>query len=92
MKFADLIGKFGADVVEEADGYVAHCPAHGDSKPSLKVTLKEDGRVLVVCRAGCSQSDVLAALKAAHGINRADLRGVDAGRGRGRSPLRPPKP
>lgn len=81
MKFADLIGKFGAGVVEEADGYVVKCPAHGDSHPSLKLTLKDDGRVLVVCRAGCTQPDVLAALKEKHGITRTHLRGVEAGEG-----------
>ncbi|MFD5504631.1 phage/plasmid primase, P4 family [Streptomyces sp. NPDC127061] len=81
MKFPDLIEKFGPGVVEEADGYVVRCPAHGDSKPSLKVTLKDDGRVLVVCRAGCTQPDVLSALKEKYGITRADLRGVEAGEG-----------
>lgn len=40
-----------------------HCPAHDDRRPSFAVT-ERDGRVLVNCRAGCSQADVIAALRA----------------------------
>ncbi|MFE3144778.1 phage/plasmid primase, P4 family [Streptomyces scopuliridis] len=81
MTFAELIDKFGPDTVEDADGYVVRCPAHGDSHPSLKLTLKDNGQVLVVCRAGCEQKAVLDALKSEHNITRADLRGVEAGEG-----------
>lgn len=42
---------------------VTHCPAHEDRSPSLGVTAKE-GRLLVICRAGCAQADVIAALRA----------------------------
>lgn len=38
------------------------CPAHEDRSPSLSVKVLDDGRVLVHCHAGCSASDVLAAL------------------------------
>src|SRR3954470_9376702 len=34
------------------------CPAHGDAKPSLRVTDKDD-QVLVHCHAGCEPLDVL---------------------------------
>jgi hypothetical protein len=40
-----------------------HCPAHGDKSPSLSVREK-NGRVLVHCFGGCSQGDVIEALKA----------------------------
>ena len=40
------------------------CPAHDDRSPSLSVSETRDGRVLVHCFAGCSQADVIAALKA----------------------------
>jgi energy-coupling factor transporter ATP-binding protein EcfA2/5S rRNA maturation endonuclease (ribonuclease M5) len=39
-----------------------HCPSHHDSDPSLSVT-ERDGRILVHCHAGCSQRQVIDALK-----------------------------
>lgn len=38
-----------------------HCPAHADQTPSLDVDDRR-GRVLVICRAGCAQTEILAAL------------------------------
>jgi hypothetical protein len=43
-------------------GYMAPCPAHDDRSPSLSIN-ERDGRVLVHCFAGCSQADVIAALR-----------------------------
>jgi hypothetical protein len=43
-------------------GYVCECPAHVDLRPSLSVTPR-DGRVLVHCHAGCTQSAVIGALR-----------------------------
>ena len=43
-------------------GYVCECPAHVDLRPSLSVT-QRDGRVLVHCHAGCTQSAVIGALR-----------------------------
>ena len=40
----------------------AECPAHVDLRPSLSVT-QRDGRVLVHCHAGCTQSAVIGALR-----------------------------
>lgn len=39
-----------------------HCPAHHDEHPSLDITVR-DGRVLLVCRAGCPQDAVLSELR-----------------------------
>jgi hypothetical protein len=44
-------------------GWIARCPGHEDKRPSLSIA-ERDGRVLVHCRAGCTQSEVLAALRA----------------------------
>lgn len=49
-------------VTPSGNGYVAVCPAHGDSEPSLSVADGEE-RILLNCFAGCSQDEVLAALK-----------------------------
>ena len=42
--------------------YVACCPAHDDKHPSLSITDAED-KVLVHCFSGCSQTDVIDALR-----------------------------
>jgi putative DNA primase/helicase len=44
-------------------GSMAKCPAHDDNNPSLSIR-EVDGKVLVHCHAGCSQSAVIDALKA----------------------------
>lgn len=43
-------------------GFVACCPVHDDRNPSLSID-DCNGRLLVKCHAGCSQNDVIAALK-----------------------------
>jgi len=45
-----------------SDGWIAHCPAHDDRRPSLSVRVVGD-RVLVKCHTGCSQAAVIAALR-----------------------------
>ena len=42
----------------------ARCPAHNDRNPSLSISDKPGGGVLVRCHAGCSQEAVIEALKA----------------------------
>jgi hypothetical protein len=48
-------------VEQTSSGYLAHCPAHDDSTPSLSVTV-EDDRVLVHCHAGCTPDEVIHAI------------------------------
>ncbi|MFB7671305.1 phage/plasmid primase, P4 family [Kitasatospora purpeofusca] len=63
MRLSDLLGRL-TGVTEDHDGYLALCPAHADRRtPSLKLTLKEDGVLLLVCRAGCGKDDILRALR-----------------------------
>jgi hypothetical protein len=45
------------------DRYVACCPAHDDKSPSLSLT-DVGGKVLFYCFAGCSQAEVIDALRA----------------------------
>lgn len=42
--------------------WIAHCPAHDDKHPSLSIG-DNNGKVLVYCHAGCSQSIVIEALR-----------------------------
>ena len=44
-------------------GFLASCPAHDDSTPSLRISDGDQGMPVVKCYAGCSQQDVIAALK-----------------------------
>ena len=44
-------------------GFVAHCPAHDDRSPSLSIR-ESEGRLLVHCFSGCSQEQVIGALRA----------------------------
>jgi hypothetical protein len=43
--------------------YVACCPAHDDTNPSLSIEDAPSGKVLVKCWAGCSQDAVIDALR-----------------------------
>lgn len=42
--------------------WMARCPAHDDSSPSLAISVGKNGKVLVRCHAGCDQRDLIAAL------------------------------
>lgn len=44
------------------DRWQARCPAHDDRSPSLSITETAEGIVLVKCWAGCSASEVVAAV------------------------------
>ena len=64
------------DILQRLDGvhgsgtqYVARCPVHGDSKPSLSIGQGQDGRILLKCHAGCDTADILDAL----GLKASDL-------------------
>ncbi|QDQ14306.1 phage/plasmid primase, P4 family [Streptomyces spectabilis] len=61
MKFSKLLARF-AEVSEHGDGgYIALCPAHNDSRPSLRIWRGDDDKVRVTCRVGCTPTDVIKA-------------------------------
>ncbi|MFE0692755.1 phage/plasmid primase, P4 family [Streptomyces sp. NPDC058869] len=69
MDFVSILERF-KHVSEEADGgYLALCPGHADSRPSLRIWRGDDMKVRLTCRAGCDTGDVV---KAA-GLRWADL-------------------
>ena len=62
MKLSEIITRLGsspADAVRQSDGYVIICPAHDDHDPSLRITVAENGNLLVRCRAGCATSAIM---------------------------------
>lgn len=71
MEADDILAKFDA-VQEEQEHYLARCPAHPDSRPSLVIWFKSDGKCTMTCRAGCRTRDVIAAA----GLRWPDLKGV----------------
>lgn len=48
--------------VQSGNGWMALCPAHADTNPSLSIKLGDDGRILIHCFAGCQTESVLAAV------------------------------
>lgn len=72
MNAADLCEVLGGQ--RNGKGWSALCPAHDDHEPSLDLVDK-DGRVLFICRAGCSQESVIDALRGRGlwGDSKADL-------------------
>ncbi|WP_425311181.1 phage/plasmid primase, P4 family [Leptospirillum ferriphilum] len=43
--------------------FIACCPSHDDSTPSLTIRDGDDGRILVYCHGGCRNADVINVLK-----------------------------
>ncbi|MGW2515027.1 phage/plasmid primase, P4 family [Streptomyces scopuliridis] len=73
MRLTEILGRLSG-VEEDHDGYLALCPAHRDrDHPSLKLTLKEDRKLLLVCRTGCDRADILRKLN----LTTSDLFDVD---------------
>lgn len=52
-----------------ANTWQACCPAHDDKTPSLRVTIRDSGVILIHCFAGCAPSDILASI----GLEMSDL-------------------
>lgn len=42
--------------------HTANCPAHDDRHPSLEISEGKDGRALLICRAGCTTDQIVAAI------------------------------
>src|SRR6476660_7533555 len=60
----DMIGEALGGGHKLGDSWAASCPAHYDRRPSLSIRTAEDGKILVYCFAGCSQANVITALRA----------------------------
>ncbi len=69
MTVDDVLQRLEGVKREKAGQWVARCPAHDDSTPSLAVTRGEDGKVVLFCQAKCTVDAVCRAL----GIEQKDL-------------------
>ena len=61
MKLTTLLNKLD-DLTTEGSSYLAKCPAHNDGRPSLLITLTDENKLLIHCRAGCTKARVLESL------------------------------
>jgi len=58
MTLNEIISRF--DAKRNGKEWVAKCPSHEDSTPSLAINEGSNGGVIMTCRAGCKIKDVLA--------------------------------
>lgn len=49
-------------VRKSGNGFIATCPAHDDSSPSLSVKENEKGDVVLHCHAGCAYADIMSSV------------------------------
>ena len=68
MTFQEILARF-PNAKKNGDGYTDCCPAHPDRDPSLSIKEGDDGRTLLLCRAGCATENIVAA----KGLRMADL-------------------
>jgi 5S rRNA maturation endonuclease (ribonuclease M5) len=69
MNIDDFISRLDKPKRTGQNQWMACCPAHNDSKPSLAVSVAEDGKILCNCMAGCKAEDVISAM----GLKMSDL-------------------
>lgn len=62
MPLADLLNTLEAVKKTGPSRYIAKCPAHNDKRPSLTITEKDDGMVLIKCWTGCGAAEILQAV------------------------------
>ncbi len=59
----DRIGQALGGKPKQGGGWMCCCPAHDDTHPSLSVDQGDNGKPVVKCWAGCSQEEVISALR-----------------------------
>jgi putative DNA primase/helicase len=69
-RLANLTSRLDFCKQVKKDQYVARCPAHADSSPSLSIGLGRNGdRIVINCYAGCTPEEVVSSV----GLSIADL-------------------
>lgn len=69
MKIDEILSRFEGVEQKAPDSWMARCPAHGDTNPSLSIMLKPDGKVLMHCFTGCTVEEICQAV----GLKMSDL-------------------
>lgn len=62
MAIQDLLNTLQKVKKTGKDRWIALCPAHPDKRPSLTITEKSDGMVLIKCWSGCGAAEILDAV------------------------------
>jgi len=61
MSIEEILSHFEGVQQSGPNDWMACCPAHGDSNPSLSITRKDDGKILMHCFTGCTVEEICAA-------------------------------
>lgn len=59
---ADILPRLSKVRETGRGNWIACCPAHEDSSPSMTMREEKDGRILVRCHAGCSFEEIVTAV------------------------------
>ena len=60
--YQDFLSRLQKVTKRGSGSWLACCPAHNDTHPSLSIDVGKDGRLLLHCHAGCSNLDVITAV------------------------------
>lgn len=63
MKSIDIVAMLEKPKPLNKNTWIACCPAHDDKTPSFQIKELSDGKILFHCFAGCSVSEICAALE-----------------------------
>ena len=69
MKLTQILEKLEAVSNTGPGSFLAVCPSHDDTNPSLVVSVSDAGKALIHCRSGCSLGEVLNSI----GMEQSDL-------------------
>ena len=89
-EWVDALQHMGRKVVAHTGYWMAQCPAHDDSNPSLRIREGLDGEAGIECYAGCNFVDILKAV-GFHGNARSGAQRPVSAVSRPQTPQTPPK-
>jgi len=69
MRVDDLVTRLDGVKRKSSGGWIARCPAHEDTQPSLSIDPGSNGKIVMRCFAGCEVTAIVAAM----GLSMTDL-------------------